>query len=73
MSVSIDKDEAAWRKALAEEKLPWPNGLDRAGISDAYKVQFIPAIFLVDGATGKCIAEDIRGEELANKLAELFQ
>lgn len=73
VSVSIDKNEAAWKKALNEEKLPWPNGLDRAGIANAYKVQFIPAIFLVDGSTGKCIAENIRGEELATKLAELFQ
>lgn len=72
VSVSIDKDEKAWRKALKEEQLPWPNGLDRAEISNAYKVQFIPAIFLVDGATGKCIAENIRGEELAKKLASLL-
>lgn len=73
VSVSIDKNDAAWKKALNEEKLPWPNGLDRAGIADLYKVRAIPAIFLVDGATGKCIAENIRGEELANKLAELFK
>lgn len=71
VSVSIDQKETAWKKALAEEKLPWPNGLDRAGIADSYKVKFIPAIFLVDGATGKCIAENIRGAELAIKLAEL--
>ena len=72
VSVSIDKNETAWKKALAEEKLSWPNGLDRAGIADSYKVKFIPAIFLVDGTTGKCIAENIRGTELAAKLAELF-
>lgn len=40
-------------------------------MTDAYKVRFIPAIFLVDGATGKCIAENIRGEQLATKLAGL--
>lgn len=72
VSVSIDKDEAAWKKALNEEQLPWPNGLDRAGIADNYKVKFIPAIFLVDNKTGKCIAENIRGEQLAAKLSELF-
>ena len=72
VSVSIDKNETAWKKALAEEKLSWPNGLDRAGIADSYKVKFIPAIFLVDGTTGKCIAENVRGTELAAKLAELF-
>ncbi len=73
VSVSIDQKEDAWKKALNEEKLPWPNGLDRADIATAYKVRFIPAIFLVDGATGKCIAENIRGAELAIKLAELFK
>ena len=73
VSVSIDKKEEQWKKALKEEQLPWPNGVDRAGIADAYKVRAIPAIFLVDGATGKCIAENIRGAELAIKLAELFK
>lgn len=73
VSVSIDQSEAAWKKALDIEKLPWPNGIDRNGIANAYKVRAIPAIFLVDGATGKCLIENIRGEELANKLAELFK
>ncbi len=73
VSVSIDKNDAQWKKALDEEQLPWPNGVDRDGIADAYKVRMIPAIFLVDGATGKCLVENIRGEELANKLAELFK
>ncbi len=73
VSVSIDKNDAQWKKALNEEQLPWPNCVDRDGIADAYKVRMIPAIFLVDGATGKCLVENIRGEELANKLAELFK
>ena len=73
VSVSIDRKEEQWKKALTEEQLPWPNGIDRAGIADAYNVRAIPAIFLVDGDTGKCIAENIRGEELATKLAELFK
>ncbi len=73
VSVSIDKKDEQWKKALKEEQFPWPNGVDRNGIADAYKVRAIPAIFLVDGATGKCIAENIRGEELATKLAELFK
>ena len=73
VSVSIDRKEEQWKKALKEEQLPWPNGIDRAGIADAYNVRAIPAIFLVDCATGKCIAENIRGEELATKLAELFK
>jgi len=72
VSVSIDKDDKAWKKALDEEQLHWPNGVDRDGIADSYKVQFIPAIFVVDGATGNCVAHNIKGEDLAKKLAGLF-
>lgn len=72
VSVSTDKDDKAWKKALGEEQLPWPNGVDRSEIANSYKIRFIPAIFLVDGATGKCIAENIRGEQLAQQLAQLF-
>lgn len=72
LSISIDKKEADWKKALDEEKLAWPNFLDTKGASDAFKVKTIPAMFLVD-EKGKIIAEKIRGEELENKLAELFK
>lgn len=72
VSISIDKKEADWKKALEEEKLVWPNFLDTKGASDAFKVKTIPAMFLVD-EKGKIIAEKIRGEELENKLAELFK
>lgn len=72
VSISIDKKEADWKKALDEEKLTWPNFLDTKGASDAFKVKTIPAMFLVD-EKGKIIAEKIRGEELENKLAELFK
>lgn len=72
VSISIDKKEADWKKALEEEKLTWPNFLDTKGASDAFKVKTIPAMFLVD-EKGKIIAEKIRGEELENKLAKLFK
>jgi thiol-disulfide isomerase/thioredoxin len=71
VSISTDKKVDDWQKALAEEKLPWPNFRDEAGIADQYGVKFIPAMFLLD-ANGVLIAENIRGEELANKLNELF-
>jgi thiol-disulfide isomerase/thioredoxin len=73
VSISIDRSDAAWKKALAQEKLPWPNGIDKSGIADSYKVQAIPAMFLVDVSTGKIIAENLRGESLRNKLAELMK
>ena len=50
VSISIDKDAAAWQKALEEERLPWRNFRDETGVADAYSVSAIPAIFLVDGS-----------------------
>ncbi|GAB6123735.1 redoxin family protein [Dysgonomonas termitidis] len=72
VSISIDKKEADWEKALKEEKLVWPNYLDTKGASDALNVKAIPAMFLIDDK-GIIIAEKIRGEELEQKLAELFK
>ena len=73
ISVSLDRSDAAWKKALKEEQLPWPNGIDKSGIANADKVQTIPAMFLVDVATGKIVGENLRGESLRNKLAELLK
>lgn len=74
ISISIDKNESAWRKALAEEKLEWPNFLDRSGAADVYKVRSIPAMFLIDAEKQSIIAtgEEARGQQLATRLAELF-
>ncbi|MBQ1485569.1 MAG: TlpA family protein disulfide reductase, partial [Muribaculaceae bacterium] len=74
VSISIDKNEAAWRKALQQEQLQWPNFLDTMGAADAYKVRSIPAMFLIDAETLTVIesGEYARGEFLAQKLAELF-
>lgn len=72
VSLSIDRSESDWKKALEEEKLTWPNFLDTKGASDAFNVKAIPAMFLVD-ENGKVVAEKIRGEALDKKLAELFK
>lgn len=73
ISISTDRKEADWLKALGEENLPWPNFRDIDGsISKDYNVRSIPAIFLVD-SNGILIAQDLRGETLAKKLAELFK
>lgn len=73
ISISADKREADWLKALKEENLPWWNDRDAAqGICDLYKVQYYPTIYLLDNE-GKVIAKDIRGEALGEKLAELLK
>lgn len=71
ISVSTDKSEQAWQKALAEEQLPWPNFRDESGIADVYCVKTIPAIFLLD-ADGTILSTKLRGEALKEKLEELL-
>ena len=74
ISISIDKSEAAWRKAVEEEKLQWPNFIDKTNVAKTYSVRAVPSMFLIDTATMDIIAsgEAARGEQLAKKLAELF-
>lgn len=74
VSISIDKKEKDWRKALSEEKLPWPNFRDNEGqeLATLYKVKFVPTIYLVD-AQGIIVGDNLHGEALADRLAELFR
>lgn len=74
ISISIDKSEAAWRKAVEEEKLLWPNFIDKTNVAKTYSVRSVPSMFLIDTTTMDIIAsgDAARGEKLANKLAELF-
>lgn len=74
VSISADKKEADWLKALNEEKLPWLNDrdTDAKGIADLYKVQYYPTIYLLD-ADGRVVEKDIRGKKLAEKLTKLFE
>lgn len=72
ISISIDKDKAAWQKALNEEQLPWPNFLDQSEISEVYGVKTIPLILLIDN-TGKVLSIKLRGEALQEKIKELLK
>jgi peroxiredoxin len=71
IGISWDKKEADWEKAIKDEQLTWPHYLNTNGASDSCRVKAIPAMFLIDD-TGVVIAENIRGEELADKLKEIF-
>jgi len=75
-SVSLDANAEQWKKAIAKDGLVWKNhGCDFGGWNSAaaqmYRVQSIPCTFLLD-KTGKVIAKNLRGEELAAKLAEIY-
>ena len=72
ISISIDKKKADWEKALKEEQLAWPNYLDNGDVAATYKVKMIPTMYLID-TNGIMVGENLRGEALSAKLAELLK
>lgn len=73
IGVSVDRDEAAWLKAVADDGMNWIQVRDAENsAAKDYVVQFIPSNFLFD-ANGVMIAKGLRGEALEAKLAEVLQ
>jgi thiol-disulfide isomerase/thioredoxin len=75
-SVSLDKDKAAWVKAIEADKLSWPNHVSDLKFWDSPVVQLynfnaIPQTYLI-GRDGKIIGKNLRGADLEKKLAEVF-
>lgn len=75
LGVSLDRDMPSWKKAIAQDGLPWHHISDLRGWqsqhAQLYSVTSIPATVLVD-KEGKILARNLRGEELGNKLREVF-
>lgn len=75
IGVSLDKDAASWKKAIADDNLTWNHVSNLMfwdePIAKLYGVESIPATFVLD-ANGKIVAKDLRGAELKAKVAELL-
>lgn len=73
--VSIDSKKKDWIKAIAQDKITYPQVNDKAGwyskTADKYGVNAIPNTFLLD-KTGKIVAIDLEGEQLENKVKALL-
>ena len=75
IGVSLDSDAEAWKKAIADLGMTWPQisdlqGWDCEGAA-TYVVRAIPATVLIKD--GKIVARDLRGEKLAEKVEELLK
>ncbi len=73
--VSLDRSAEDWKQCIEDNKLDWVHVStvtywDNAA-AKAYGVNSIPTNFLID-AQGKIVAKNLRGEALAEKLAELL-
>jgi len=76
-SVSLDKDISAWKKAIEDDKLTWPNHVSdllgwESELPTLYGFQGIPHTVLID-KEGKIIESGLRGESLEQKLKEVFK
>ena len=75
IGVSLDEDAAKWKQAIAKDKLTWSHVSHLKGwnepIALQYKVESSPATFILD-ATGKVVAQDLRGDALKAKIKELL-
>lgn len=78
LGVSLDdeKGKDAWLKAIEKDQLVWDQVSDLKGWNNEaaklYLVRSIPQNFLLD-PDGKIIAHNLRGEDLAKKLEEIFR
>ena len=76
VSVSVDEDVEAWKKAVKDKEMDWVqlwNGLEDLETSPAvkYVVSAIPCTFLID-SEGTIIGRDLRGNELDEALTDFF-
>jgi len=75
IGVSLDKEAGKWKEAIAKDGLTWTHVSNLKfwdePIAAQYGVQSIPATFILD-ASGKVVAQDLRGPELKAKILELL-
>lgn len=76
MSVSLDRDKAAWLAAIEKDKLSWPNHVSDLGhwsskVPQMYQVKGIPFTVLID-QQGNIVKTNLRGEALDQELKRIF-
>ncbi len=76
LGVSLDQNKKSWLQAIEKDKLTWKHISDlqfwNSAAVDLYGFDGIPYNVLID-PEGKIIAENLRGEELSNKLKEVLR
>jgi len=75
ISISLDKEAAKWKEAIAKDKLSWTQISNLKfwdePIAITYNIKSIPATFVLD-ASGKIVARDLTGAALKSKVSELL-
>ncbi|HTO14996.1 MAG TPA: TlpA disulfide reductase family protein [Edaphocola sp.] len=74
-SVSLDNDEAAWKKGIEEDNLFWKNHISdlkgwKSEAATAYGVRYIPQAFLID-PSGKVIGAYMTADQAIPDIEKL--
>jgi len=76
LGISLDKDKAAWLKAIKDDGLVWKQISDlkfwNSEAATLYQVEGIPFNVLID-PQGKIIGKELRGPDLQNKLQQVLE
>ncbi|MBR2606678.1 MAG: AhpC/TSA family protein [Bacteroidaceae bacterium] len=76
VSLSLDTDGEAWKKAVADLEMTWTQLCNPDGgsnqVGKAYGIEFIPTVLIID-KSGKIIARGLEGEALSAKIEELMK
>jgi hypothetical protein len=72
----LDEDINAWKSAIQKDGLIWPNHVSdlkgwKTPLINTYGFDAIPFTVLIN-KEGKVIGTNLRGEQLEQKLAQLF-
>ncbi|WP_133533027.1 TlpA disulfide reductase family protein [Flavobacterium dankookense] len=75
IGVSLDKDAAKWKEAIAKDGLTWTQISNLKEFNDPIAKQYgitqIPTTYILD-SKGTIVAKDLRGKELKSKVLELL-
>lgn len=73
LGISLDKDKAAWEKAIKDDNLNWSHGGElkdfESQVAQLYQIEAIPSSFILN-PEGKIIAKNLRDKELAKFLED---
>ena len=76
LGVSLDKNKESWAKAVMKDGLTWKHISDlqewSSPVVPLYNISGIPFNVLVN-PEGKIVAQDLRGEQLQQKLQEVLK
>jgi peroxiredoxin len=76
IGVSLDKDGAKWKEAIAKDGLVWPQVSNLKywsdPIAELYGVQALPATYVLNHY-GVVVAKDLSGDALRQKVVSLLQ